>query len=251
MSVLELKAEDIDRDAHRTESIRDAKAAAEAFPRLVADILEVFRRAYPLHVIATIAFWGLSHAGGPQGFLMTGVIKGIEQHHVELLQALLLALERSEWGEEPASSEEIQRTIDAVVALATAFHRRRLIQLEECADDLERLTVISLQERMRDYTQMVRNWSNHSEMLRIVRGLHEPLDAAFAAHHGYSASDLIDVVESLVDFHQVRSWTSLRTRLSTKLTCLWLRAAGIVGKSEMACQRQAPGWPTVWWVTAR
>ncbi len=205
MSVLELKAEDIDRDAHRAASISEAKAAAEAFPRLVADILEVFRGAYPLHVIATIAFWGLSHPGGPQGFSMTSMIKGVEQHHVELLQALLLTLDRSEWGGEPASSEQIQRTIDAVVALATAFHRRRLIQLEECADDLDHLTVVGLQELMRNYTQMVRNWSNHSEMLRIVRGLHEPLDAAFAAHHGYSASDFADIAEALVDLHQERT----------------------------------------------
>ena len=205
MSVLEMKAEDIDRAAHRATSIREAKAAAEAFPSLVADILEVFRGVYPLHVIATIAFWGLNHAGGPQGFSMTGMIKGVEQHHVELLQALLLTLDRSEWGEEPASSQQIQRAIDAVIALAKAFHRRRLIHLEECADDLERLTVIGLQELMRDYTQMVRNWSTHSEMLNIVRAVHEPLDAALAAHHGFSASDLIDVADSLVDIHQERT----------------------------------------------
>lgn len=205
MSVLELKAKDIDRDAYRAASISEAKSATDAFPGLVTDILEVFRGANPLHVIATIAFWGLSHAGGPQGFSMTGMIKGVEQHHVELLQALLLTLDRSEWGEEPASSEQIQRAIDAVVALAKAFHRRRLIQLEECAYDLDRLTVVGLQELMRDYTQMVRNWSTHSEMLGIVRALHEPLDAAFAAYHGYSASDLVDVVGSLVDLHQERT----------------------------------------------
>jgi hypothetical protein len=207
MSLFELKAEDIDRDAHREASRSEAKLATESFPRLIAEILAIFRKAYPPHVMATLAFWGLIHPGGPHGVSTTSVIKGIEQHHIELLQALLLTLDEHEWGTRPATDEQIQQTIDAIRDLTTAFSRRRAAQFEECADDLDQLTVIGLQERMRDYTQMVRNWSTHSEMLGIVRSLHDPLDAAFAAFHGYSANDLADVVEALVKLHQERTST--------------------------------------------
>ncbi len=205
MQVVEQKAEDIDSDAHRAKSISEARSATAAFPGLISDILGVFREAYPPHIIATIAFWGLSHAGGPQGFSTTGIIKDVEQHHVELLQALLLTLDADEWGREPASALQIQRVIDAILALSNAFHRRRALQLETFADDPDRLAVALVQERVRDYTQMVRNWSTHSEMLSIVRAIHAPLDALFEAHHGYSASDFIDVIGALVALHQERT----------------------------------------------
>ena len=204
MVVRELKGSDIDRDAHRAFSVDEARKAVAAFPGHIEAILAVFREAYPPHVIATIACWGMSQPAGPDMVSTKGLIEGIEQHHIELLQALLLTLERWEWGREPASNQQIQAAIDAVNALATAFHRRRMIQLEDLGDDLDRLVSIGLQERMRDHTQMVRNWGYYDDMVRIVRALHAPLDAAFAAHHGYSASDLVDIAEALVALHQER-----------------------------------------------
>ena len=204
MVVREIKSSDIDRDAHRTISIDEARKAKDAFPRHMEAILAVFRDAYPPHVVATIACWGLSQPVGPDMVSTKGLIEGIELHHIELLQALLLTLERWDWGHKPASNEQIQAAIDAVKALATAFHKRRLIQLEDLADDLDRLVSAGLQERMRDHTQMVRNWGYYDDMVQIVRALHAPLDTAFAAHHGYSASDLVDIAEALVALHQER-----------------------------------------------
>jgi hypothetical protein len=204
MVIRELKGSDIDREGHRAFLIDEARKAKEAFLGHMEVILAVFRDTYPPHVIATIACWGLSQPVGPDMVSTKGLIEGIEQHHIELLQALLLTLERWEWGSEPASNQQIQAAIDAVKALATAFHRRRMIQLEEPGDDLDRLVNTGLQERMRDHTQMVRNWGYYDDMIRIVRGLHAPLDAAFAAYHGYSASDLVDIADALVDLHQER-----------------------------------------------
>lgn len=204
MVVHELKGADVDRDAHRSSSIDEARSAVTAFPQHIETILAVFREAYPLHVIATIACWGMSHPAGPDKVSTKGLIEGIEQHHIELLQALLLTLERWEWGQEPASNQQIQTAIDAVRALATAFHKRRMIQLEDLGDGLDRLISAGLQERMRDHTQMVRNWGYHDDMVRIVRSLHAPLNDAFAAHHGYGPNDMVDIAEALVDLHQER-----------------------------------------------
>lgn len=176
----------------------------EAFPGHMEAILAVFRNAYPPHVIATIACWGMSQPAGPDMVSTKGLIEGIEQHHIEVLQALWLTLERWEWGGEPASNQQIQTAIDAVKALATTFHQRRMIQLEALRDDLDGLVNTGLQERMRDHTQMVRNWGYYDDMVRIVRGLHAPLDAAFAGHHGYGASDLVDIADALVALHQER-----------------------------------------------
>lgn len=204
MVVREFKGSDIDRGAHRASSIDEAWKAKEAFQAHLEAVLAVFREAYPPHVIATIACWGMSQLAGPDMVSTKGLIEGIEQHHIELLQALLLTLERYEWGREPASNQQIQAAIDAVKALATAFHKRRMIQLEDLGDDLDRLVSAGLQERMRDHTQMVRNWGYYDDMVRIARALHAPLDTAFAAHHGYSASDVVDIADALVDLYQER-----------------------------------------------
>lgn len=204
MAVVELKAEDLDREAVRAVFLQEAREAAEQFPVLVEQILAVFRDACPLQSVTPLAIWGLAHGGGPNGFAAKGMIAGVEQHHVELVQALLLTLDRDEWGHRPATAEDTQRLIDAAVGLATAFNRRRRLQIEDCAEDADRLVVVGLQERVRDYTQMVRNWSTHSEMVDVVRSLHAPLDAAFARHHGFSASDLVEVVDGLVKLHGER-----------------------------------------------
>lgn len=204
MVVRELRGSGVDRDAHRASSLDEARCAMEAFPEHLEATLAVFREAYPPHVIATISCWGMSHPAGEDTVSTKGLIEGIEQHHIELLQALLLTLERWEWGQEPTSNQQIQTAINAVQALATAFHKRRMIQLEDLGDDLDRLISVGLQERMRDHTQMVRNWGYHDDMLRIVRSLHAPLGDAFAAHHGYSPNDLVDIAEALVDLHQER-----------------------------------------------
>ncbi|HEY5712606.1 MAG TPA: hypothetical protein VIT38_11990 [Allosphingosinicella sp.] len=204
MTVRELKASSVDRDAHRSSSVAQARRDMNAFPGHVEAILAVFRAAYPLHIVATVACWSMSHPAGPNGVSTKGLIDGIEQHHVELLQALMMMLDRWEWGREPAENRQIQTVIDEVKALATAFHRRRMVQLENLADDLERATVAGLQERLRDHTQMVRNWGRYEDMVRIVRTLHAPLDGVFASHHGYSASDVVDVADALVALHQER-----------------------------------------------
>lgn len=204
MIVRELKASSIDRTAHRTASLAEARSAAAAFPDLVEQILVIFRAVYPPHIIATIACWGLSHASGPRGVSTTGIIKGIEQHHVELLQALLLTLDRWQWGCEAADPPRIQLVIDTLKKLATAFQRRRMLQLEEVDGNADQLVAVAMRERVRDHTQMVRNWGCYDDMRRIVRELHAPLDDQLASWHGFSASDLVAVADAIVTLYQAR-----------------------------------------------
>lgn len=204
MIVRKLKASSIDRDAHRDASLAEARAAAAAFPGLVSQVLAIFHTVYPPHIIATIACWGLSHASGPGGVSATGMIKGIEQHHVELLQALLLTLDRRDWGSEAADPPRIQLAIDTLKELATAFHRRRILQLEDVNGNADQLVAVAMRERVRDHTQMVRNWGCYDDMRRIIRELHTPLDDQLTSSHGFSATDLVEVADSLVALYQER-----------------------------------------------
>ncbi|MVT63582.1 hypothetical protein GPL21_00440 [Bradyrhizobium pachyrhizi] len=174
-----------------------AKQEAAAFPELMESLRSLLRTYYPPHLIAVFAGWGLRTAVGPQGVGRETMIKGVSQHHAELLQAFALALPAAEWGQEPAEMVDIQTTIDAVLGLAKAFAAKRMVAEETITDPLA-ATKRSLQERLRIHTQMVRNWGHYRSMLRILRDLYEPLNAAMREHHGFGALDVIAVAEHTV-----------------------------------------------------
>lgn len=162
--------------------------------------MALFRRVYPPHLIGVIAGWGLARSSGPEGISSTSMLAGIEQHHIELLQALLLTLPDKEWGQPPAESGDFEFAVDTVKQLATAFHRRRLSQMDRPGGVAEK-AIITLQELVRDHTQMVRNWGYYDDMIRIVKGLYAPLDEAFATAHGFRAADLVDVIDAILSLH--------------------------------------------------
>lgn len=204
ITIRELRASEVDREALRRATADEARADVAAFPTLVEAILDVFQDASPLHVIATIAGWGLVQSIGSGTVSNRKMIDGIEQHHVELLQALLLTIGRDRWGTFAPTNSQMHTVIAAIRDLSTAFHRRRRLQLEGMADDMDALVNVGLQERIRDHTQMVRNWGYYDEMVRITRAMHAPLDDAFAARMGFRLGDVVDVADALVKLREER-----------------------------------------------
>ncbi|WKA29784.1 hypothetical protein [Bradyrhizobium roseum] len=183
--------------AIRAAFLKMADRKTEQFPALIKTILQGFRERYPPHIIAVMAGYGLTAPVSDAGVSAKRLTPKIEQHHIELLQALMLMLPISEWGEPPASPADIQKIIDSIVDLADAFFARRFKAIEE-ASDLQARTVLALQERLRMHTQMVRNWGYFSEVVQISSELYAPLDDAFRNAHGFAASDLIATGRHLV-----------------------------------------------------
>lgn len=207
MFVAELPFSEIDQNDLRLTLLSNAKEALAALPQNILVLQDLFRSVFPPHLMATIACWGMMSPVGKEGSNGKGLLAGIEQHHIELFQALLLTIDRWEWGREPASPVDIQRAIDGIKAVGTAFHAQRAQQLTQMTDP-DSHYAFGLQELIRDHTQMVRNWGYYDHMIEIARSWHSPLDAVLERHHGFGASDLISTVEALVSLHQERlgSW---------------------------------------------
>lgn len=203
LHIVELPFSKIDREAHHISLLEEGAQEAARFPELLSEILQLFRSVYPPHILAAIAYYATCRRIGPEGVSAKSLLPEVEQHHLELLQALLCTLPRSEWGMEPAGPTEIQAAIDAVRALAKAFHRRRLLELREVQNE-EQGFAVGLQEQIRDYTQMVRNWGYYSDMLRIAAAAHASLDSPFEAFHGFSASEFLTVVNEVVEVYGER-----------------------------------------------
>lgn len=174
-----------------------SRQEAAEFSELVQSLLALLRTSYPPHLIAVIAGWGLRTTVGSQGVGHESMIKGVSQHHAELLQATALTLSAAEWGQKPAEMEDIQKTIDIILKLAKAFVATRMVAAEAITDPLS-ITKQALQERLRLHTQMVRNWGPYRLILQILRDLYEPLNARINDRHGFGALDVITVAEHLV-----------------------------------------------------
>jgi hypothetical protein len=142
------------------------KKSAEDFPSLLDAIIHVLREKNPLQILATLAVYGLQAAVSDEGVSDKSLIPTLSQHHIEIVQALVLALPIKEWGAKPTVPNDIQRVVDEMDELAKAFHQRRLKDVES-AQDLQARTVLELQERLRLRTQLVRNWGYFSQVVKI------------------------------------------------------------------------------------
>lgn len=180
-----------------------AKEDAERFPDLIAEAQRLFTEVYPPHLVAVIAQYGLMTVVGDDGVHTEKTGNRIDQHHVELLLALSLTVDSATWGSEPANPETIQKTMDLVRDLADAFHFKRLAERDLNTDDKARF-VTMLQEHLRAHTQMVRNWSHFSGVVKISKELYSALDEPIKKTHGFSATDAIAVLEAAVRLHERR-----------------------------------------------
>lgn len=193
------------REAFQRKGLR----SIEEFPKLLTAIDERFGRWYPPFFIACIAGYGLQVGVGSEGVGAQGFISKIQQHHVEILQALILRRDPESWGTERPSPQIIQEMIDDLIGLGEAFHSRRLVAVAQGRDEKDRIA-LALQERLRSHTQIVRNWGYFSAVVRLSTELYRPLDCAFRDSFGFAASDLIDVAGA--QLHTLEQRASERMR---------------------------------------
>lgn len=170
---------------------------ADQFPKLLDRIKEILKKKDPLQALATLATYGLFADVSDRGVHKTSEILGIHQHHVELLQALIVAMPIEEWDNNFLHPSEIQDIIDTLKLLTDAFHQRRL-KLAEKDHDPQEKTASILQERIRLHTQVVRNWGYFNDVVAISSELYGELDVGLNDTLGFTASDLIAVARKIV-----------------------------------------------------
>jgi hypothetical protein len=176
--------------------LSEARQNVNAFPDLIENLHEIFRKTSPECILATFGFYGARAAVDSDGSTRK-LANDIEQHHIEFLQALVLTLPLEDWGRGPSHGGIMQLVFDMMPKVAQTFFQMRLLEKEDELDP-QKKAISSLQERIRLHTQVVRNWGYYSEVIRLSRELYSPLDKKFAASLGFTATDLIDIAENLV-----------------------------------------------------
>ncbi|KVE11547.1 hypothetical protein WI92_18420 [Burkholderia vietnamiensis] len=179
-----------------------ARAAVEAFPEQLETVKDTLRRVYPPYALAAFASYGMQ-VGLTDSGEQRKALPDILQHHAELLHAILLSLPFNEWGSGPLTPDAMQTLFDTVPTVSNTFYLQRILDGDSIQGD-EQATVRSLQERIRMHTHGVRNWGYYEQVVALCRSLYAHLDAAMMAHHGFCATDLVDVLAALVSEFEKR-----------------------------------------------
>ncbi|WP_156477968.1 hypothetical protein, partial [Acetobacter malorum] len=176
--------------------LKSAHKDVEEYPVLLNELLSILKEKTPADIISTFAFYGARAAIDSRGKIQP-LAQEIQQHHIELLQGIILTLPVAEWGYDPFITESMQAVYDSVPKLADTIFKRRLLTNAEEADENQR-AIMSLQEKIRLHTQAIRNWGYFSEVKKICREIYVPLDRNLETAFGYTFSDILDVAEALL-----------------------------------------------------
>ncbi|MEY9121313.1 hypothetical protein [Bradyrhizobium yuanmingense] len=185
-------------------------AAIADFPKNLELLKDQLRQYDPVGLMACFAGYGLMAMLGARGVADRKLVKNVEQHHAELLQALILTIPRDQWGSAAVIPDAVATVFDCLPKLSDVFFSQR--RLKEVGDEQE-LAVRWLQERISLHTAGVRNWGYFGDVVEISKELYCTVDTAFAAEHGFSCTDLIEVMRCVVselDRRQSQHWDILR-----------------------------------------
>src|SRR5271166_3487947 len=215
-----------------------ALAAVADFPKTLELVKDQFRHHDPIGIMACFAGYGLITTVGSEDGAKQKPLNDILQHHVELLQAIMLTITPDQWGQAPVVPGVMQIVYDCLPKLSDTFFQRMLEAGRVCGE--QELAVLSLQERVRMHTMGVRNWGHFCAVIRISKELYSALDAAFISHYGFSCTDFIEVMQCAVselERRQTEHWNRFRNIMRGKnarqvFRLYFKNVPGMVGNAE-------------------
>jgi len=180
---------------HRRTVIAEAAAQARRrFESTTTELLAQLAAGDPSAILASVACqFQLYHGAG----IRTG--PRIEQHHVELLQALVLRAPREGAHETPLASSVT--TIIALLMENTAAFQASLTKnlSGSAAQDVK-----TAQYRIRSDTQTVRGEFHPVQMDRYLRGLLSRVDVRFQRVYGVTGTQMAQVLDDLLALWETR-----------------------------------------------
>ncbi|ADE15386.1 hypothetical protein Nhal_2298 [Nitrosococcus halophilus Nc 4] len=168
----------------------------------VAEIFEslndILRQYDPTTLISILSAYGLTVGAGDGGVQSKESSGGLNQAHVELVQALALQIPENELGALPVTPDIVQKVWDRLIEIGHAFKFSRMnVELLE-SSNIE-MAINQVQEFLRSHTQMVRNWGFHSQVVGISKELYSHFDGEIYNKFGFSATNAIDVFKVLTE----------------------------------------------------
>jgi hypothetical protein len=168
------------------------------FDELLKKAKELISKFNPAHILAVLWYYGLSTGMTEAGKIKKKRTNSLEQPHIELAQALALAiLPEHVASNQVATPNDVQEIWDTLIAVEDSFHLKRLKKVD-LSSDRQQKVMLYLQEHVRLNTQFVRNWGCFKYFREMLVNLYEPLDPLYKNVIGINATDLIKIFDYLV-----------------------------------------------------
>lgn len=171
------------------------KRRGEAFEPSLDSLVKLLSQVHPFSLLTKLTAYCLTSVEFDDGSTERMERTGLQQGHVELLQALILQFPPETFPSEPAPADQVTKVIETVVDLSAMFKAKRLVR--DHGDSVIEHGIAKVQEHVRMHTEIVRQWGYHSRVERIVEALVEPLAALSKAALGFSFGDVIRVFSAL------------------------------------------------------
>lgn len=157
----------------------------------------------PLTLMSILSSYGLTVSAGHDGVDTKRPPNELYQAHVELIQALTLQISQNEFEQLPITPDIVQDAWEKLIVIGQAFKLKRL-NADLLDISKENIAVNKIQELFRSYTQMVRNWGFHSQIINISKEIYSPFEQLTMQKIGFSASNAIDVFEAMITLTEKR-----------------------------------------------
>jgi hypothetical protein len=178
-------------EAERLQLVTDiAKQHGDDYNAKLRRIEEIIRSANPRDVLAHYAFYDLLLLEQLDSKRETARER-LQQHNVELLQALYLTLPIAKISPKPLRPHVFAELSDCLQSLAPAFSLRRL------ASKPPNPSVLPI-ELIRMHTQTIRNRGYPDQIFKFLKEVFRPLDADMAKVSGIKPSLLVAMVLKLI-----------------------------------------------------
>lgn len=179
------------------------------FREVLEQTLEIIGEHEPLHLLSVLSVYGLFRGMDEDGKVTKEPEKHIQQHHVELVQALALSLAVEQKMRMPALPDRVQKIWDYLISLSNLFNQKRWADAQNAKTEEEKSLAL-VQEHLRLHTQAVRNWGYFKRVVNTIGRLYKPLNSVYKKQIGLEATAIINAFEYLV-FHgeeEVNRWSS-------------------------------------------
>lgn len=121
--------------------------------------------------------------------------ENIDQYHIEIVQALILCHDKSEFKKRPFDPPEFQELRD-LVSYVGYLHSAKNFPNPSDASSPEEFSRLNLQSTLRLHTKGVRNWGYEEQTFTVLKQLYEPIEDFIEQELGLRICSLIDAIRS-------------------------------------------------------
>ena len=160
---------------------RRRQLALKEFPRQLKRLEKLLLRYNPFTILATFGYIDLTYLPNVGRPMTTS--GDIEQYHIELIQALILCHDESEFQMRPHDPVKFQELRD-LTSYVGYLHSAREFPEPTGTVTKQESTQSFLRSLIKTHTKAVRNWGSEKQTFQVLKQLYAPLEDAIEREFG-------------------------------------------------------------------